>query len=438
MRTLTVLSYLSAVAVFLAAPSAYGQTSSAPEAEGAATTFVVTGARVFDGEKHHAPMDVLVRDGVIEAMGTLPEVSDDVPRVDGTGATLLPGLIDAHTHTREVEQLKRAARFGVTTVLDMFTRPEHENVLRQAARERDDVAGFFSSGILATAPGGHGTQNAPDIPTVSGPEDAAPFVAERVENGTDYLKVVLGGTRPAQGMPTLDAETVRALVEAGTSHGLLVVAHVETPEDVRTAVEAGVDGLAHVWRTSGAPPEVVDLVASRDVFVVPTLSVPGFVDNEARVALVEDPAIRSYVKDDVAELYMHYEEDPRLKPFMHRMGFDDLIQILDYHLASVAALDSAGVTILAGSDPGTANVIHGIGLLQELGLLVRSGLSPAEALSGATARTADAFGLEDRGRIRPGLRADLVLVDGDPTEEVTAVRRIRKVWRGGMEIDRSL
>lgn len=405
--------------------------------------FVITGARVFDGERIVPGAAVVVRDGQIEAVGPLDGVPASIPRVDGAGATLVPGLIDAHTHTGDVEQLERALRFGVTTVLDMFTRPEADSILRRASRERSDLAGFLSAGILATAPGGHGTQNNPDIPVVHGPGEAAAFVAKQVANGADYLKVVLNATRAARGMPTLDAGTVRALVDAGKSHGLLVVAHVEDPDDVRTAVEAGVDGLAHVWRTPGAPADLIDLLLSNDIFVVATLSVVTVVDRDFRLAIVEDPAVKPHLEAEAAQRYTPPAEmDPRAKArldtFLRVQGLSEPIEFLEYHLASVAALDSAGVTLLAGSDPPTAGVIHGIGLLQELELLVRAGMSPAEALSAATARTADAFGLRDRGRIAPGHRADLVLVEGDPTSDVTALRRIRRIWRGGVELDRAL
>lgn len=128
---------------------------------------------------------------------------------------------------------------------------------------------------------------------------------------------------------------------------------------------------------------------------------------------------------------MDPREKARADAFLRQLGLSAPIEILEYHLALVAALDSAGVTILAGGDPPTSGVIHGIGLLQEIELLVRAGLTPAEALGAATARTADAFRLGDRGRIVPGHRADLVLVEGDPTSDVTALRRIRRIWRGG-------
>jgi hypothetical protein len=293
-----------------------------------------------------AGADVVVRDGRIEAVGPLPEVPAHVPRVDGAGATLVPGLIYAHTHTGNVEQLERALRFGVTTVLDMFTRPEADSMLRRASLERSDFAGFLSAWILAN------------------------------------------------------------------------------PDDVRTAVEAGVDGLVHVWRTPGVPADIPELLASRGVFMIPTLSVVGGIDSTARVALVDDPAVRPYLEEEAAAFYTRV--DPRMDEFARQLGFDTPMQILDYHLAS------------AGSDPPTAGVIHGIGLLQEIGLLVRAGLTPAEALGAATATTADAFGLGDRGRIAPGRRTDLVLVEGDPTSDVTALRRIRRIWRGGVEFDRAL
>lgn len=413
------------IAVSASITSAPASSLSGLQRNGSPDGFVVTDVRVFDGERVRQPLDVVVRDGVIETVGALSEPPNGLPRIDGSGSTLLPGLTNAHAHTREVKELERALRFGVTTVLDMFTVPAAERPLRRASRERSDVAGFFSAGILATAPGGHGTEYGVELPTVEGPEEAAAFVEDRVTGGADYLKVVLNGMRAAQGIPTLDPETVRALVEAGKDHGLVVVAHIETPDDVRTAVEAGVDGLAHVWRTPGIPAGLVELIASREVFVIATLSVPdGFIEGSSRVELSEDPAVRPHLEDEVAARYGRRGEGPQLR------DSSSFLEVVD-------ALHSAGVRILAGSDVPSANVIHGVGLLRELELMVQAGLTPSEALSGATASTADAFGLTDRGRIQPGLRADLVLVEGDPTTDLTALRHIRRIWRGGVELDRT-
>ncbi len=406
--------------------------------------FVVTGARVFDGDSLLAARDVVVRDGTIEALGSMDGVPASVPRIDGAGGTLVPGLIDGHTHHRTVEDLQRSLRFGITTVLDMFTVPDSDPALREASASRDDVPGFFSSGILATVPGGHGTEYDVEIPTVSGPGDAAAFVEARVAGGADYLKIVFNGQRAVGGVPTLDAETARALVEAGHEHELLVVAHIETVEDVRTAVEAGVDGIVHVWRLPGAPPEIIHLLRERDVWVMPTLAVAGGTPDLKRAALA-DPDVTDYLEDDQERRYapMAIEDLPepqrsQATAFLEAMGMDGFEDVAAYLQASVAALHDGGIRILAGSDAPAQSVVHGLGFVQELEFLVESGLTPTEALTAATATNAEVFGLDDRGRIAPGLRADLVLVDGDPTTDVRALRRIRHLWRGGVEFDRAL
>jgi adenine deaminase len=105
--------------------------------------------------------------------------------------------------------------------------------------------------------------------------------------------------------------------------------------------------------------------------------------------------------------------------------------------ATVTALKAAGVRILAGTDCSNPGTAHGASLHRELALLVAAGLKPIDALAAATSVTADAFGLTDRGRIAPGRRADLVLVDGDPTTEIGATRKIAGVWKQGHSIDRA-
>ena len=97
----------------------------------------------------------------------------------------------------------------------------------------------------------------------------------------------------------------------------------------------------------------------------------------------------------------------------------------------------AGAVLLAGTDPPNATVVHGASLHRELELPVQSGLTPTQALTAATESTADVFRLNDRGRIVPGRRADLLLVRGDPTRDIAATRDIVHVWRSGVEFDRT-
>ena len=389
-------------------------------------SFVVTNARVFDGKMLYTNTDVMVRDGRIVSLGS-PSISEDIPHINAAGETLLPGLIDAHAHTQEVGQLEESLRFGITTVLDMGTFPPYEIPLREAAATRADVADFRSAGILATAPGGHGTEFGIEIPTVAGVEAAADFVRQRSQENVDYLKIVMNGVRAARsGMPTLGEDTVRALVNAGHEAGLMVLAHVESQGDVRLAISAGVDGLVHHWRDSGAQPELAELLASNDVFVMPTLTAIDGLLGLGPQALLQDERVVPYLSDlAYRELT---KELPTPPPGISTITANE----------ATTSLIRAGVQLLAGSDAFTGNprIVHGASLHRLLELFVDAGLSPTEALRTATSNVAEAFGLSDRGRIQPGFRADLVLVRGDPTEDITVTRDISRVWKAGIELQR--
>ena len=390
-------------------------------------SFVVTNVRVFDGEVVYPSTDVTVRNGRITAVGS-SLTTNDVPYIDGAGATLLPGLIDAHTHTEQVGQLEESLRFGVTTVLDMGTFPPYEVPLREAAATRVDIADFRSAGILATAPGGHGTEYGIEIPTVAGPEEAVDFVRQRSQEGVDFLKIVMNGVRAARtGMPTLGEGTVRALVSSGHEAGLMVLAHVESQDDVRLAISAGVDGLVHHWRDSGAQPELAELLASNNVFVMPTLTAIDGLLGLGQQALLQDERVVPYLSD-LAQRELTKELPTRSLGVNYRKNANQ----------AMVSLIEEGVQLLAGSDASTGNtgIVHGASLHRLLELFVGVGLSPIETLRTATSNVAEAFSLSDRGRIQPGLRADLVLVRGDPTVDITATRDIIRVWRGGVELSR--
>jgi imidazolonepropionase-like amidohydrolase len=139
--------------------------------------------------------------------------------------------------------------------------------------------------------------------------------------------------------------------------------------------------------------------------------------------------------------------DPRLAPFLsspQRAQLARTISIpalkdIDVRVEATRSLVTAGVQLLAGSDAGGAMpTLTGVSLHRELELLVKSGLTPTLALASATANVAEAFRLPDRGRIFPGHRADLLLVRGDPTIDITATRDVLRVWRSGVELNRSV
>ncbi|OAP25714.1 MULTISPECIES: amidohydrolase family protein [Amycolatopsis] len=343
-------------------------------------------ARVFDGLGLTEPRTVVI-DGPV--LGTDPAGAREI---DVAGATLLPGFIDAHVHLERPEQLADLAAWGVTTGLDMACWPAD----RVAALRAAGPADFRSAGPPAIGPGGMHVRipGMPDSSIVTTAEAAAEFVEARVAEGVDYVKGV--AEAPGDGGPP--AEALQALVDAARRRGLATVVHAATPGAYHLAVATGARFVTHV--------PLAGRIAAGDV-----------------------AAMKAAGQTAIPTLTMMEAALPR---FAGTTG--------DF-VANAAALHAARIEILAGTDangnPGApAEIAHGPSLHHEFELLAEAGLSTLEILRAATVATAQAFGLTDRGEIRPGLRADLVLVEGDPLADLSATRSIRAVWCAGKEIDR--
>ena len=388
---------------------------------------VIRDARVFDGERV-IPTATVVLAGRRIVQVVLPGERVEVPEgadvVNGAGKTLLPGLIDAHAHSMFRSHLKGAVAFGVTTHLDMFTHIALMGAMKeeQAAGAAADRADLISAGILVTAAGGHGTQYGIAIPTLSGAAEAQAFVDARIAEGSDYIKIVYDDA-VAFGMsvPTLVPATLRAVIEAAHARDKLAVVHVGSAAGAREAIAGGADGLVHVFADRWPQPDFGRLVAESGAFVVPTLAVLENAAGEAGgAAVVNDPVLGPRLfPQDAQNLGLRFPEKEGNR------------NSLDNALEAVQLLHEAGATLLAGTDAPNPGTAHGASLHRELELLVRAGLTPLEALAAATSATADAFGLSDRGRIAAGLRADVVLVGGDPTADILQTRDVVGIWKEG-------
>jgi len=391
-------------------------------------SFVIRNARVFDGHKVLDQADVWVADAKIKAIGKSLKVPSDVKVIDATGDTLLPGLIDAHTHAWG-DALKEAEIFGVTTELDMFTSLTFMQPTKKEQAEGKDLdqADLFSAGSLATAPGGHGTEYGVPVPTLTSPAEAQAWVDARIAEGSDYIKIIVDdATAYGSHRPTLSMETVKALIDAAHKRGKLAVVHISRQQDARDVINAGADGLAHLFSDTAPSPDFASLAAAHHVFIVPTLTVLEGVDGLASGAsLTTDPRLAPYLTaDDISNLKRSFPKSPTALSEK-------------YAEQTVAQLKGAHVPVLAGTDSPNPGTSHGVSIHRELELLVRSGLTPQEALAAATSVPATAFHLADRGVIAPGKRADLVLVKGNPTQDILATRDIVSVWKLGAEDDRA-
>ena len=414
-------------------------------------TTAIINARVFDGESVLDGKTVVIEGQTILAVSD--KVSDGATVIDAQGATLLPGLIDAHVHTR-IPHLRVALTFGVTTELEMMGHWTPEE--RKEVAECDDMADLRTAEFGLTAPGGHpselhgprggkgrggpppGAGSAPSphppehghrrgivAPNATNPEEAVKFVAARVADGADYIKIMIeeGTVLKAPGLPMLTNDTILTAVNEAHRQGKLAIAHTLTAAATKQAIAAGIDGLAHIFLDQLHTPELISAIATSGAFVTPCLVLNSSIMGNCPTLFAEDSRVRSKLSAEWLAT---------LSSSFNTFADGNFASVL----ATVGALHQAGVDILVGTDvsvpqPHLGGLAHGASVHHELQMLVKAGLTPLEALRAATAVPARRFGLSDRGRIAPGMRADLVLVGGNPTSDIGDTLSIRKVWRRG-------
>lgn len=402
------------VVVLIALAGVVGQTSTviqSPQSTLPGSVYQLRPARVFDGEQLREGWAVIVRGEKIEAVGPGNEVKvpADAKVIELPGTTLMPGLIEAHSHVllhpynetpwndqvarehlslrvaRATNHLRETLLAGFTTVRDLGTEgADYADVGLKQAVQQNIIPGprmlVATRAIVVSGsygPKGYATEwNVPQgAEEADGIDSLTKAVRTQIGKGADWIKVYADYRWGKAGAaPTFTLEELKLVVELAKSAGIPVAAHSATAEGMRRATLAGVETIEH---GDEGTPEVFRLMKEKGVALCPTLSV----GNQAR------------------------------KPAMMK-----------------AALE-AGVTIAAGSDVGVFP--HGDNA-RELEAMVKFGMSPVDTLRSATSINARVLHLENQiGSVKAGLLADLIAVDGDPTRDVSAVRKIKLVMKGG-------
>jgi imidazolonepropionase-like amidohydrolase len=322
--------------------------------------------------------------------------------------------------------------FGVTTALEMMCDGDGLAEVREAQRaDAPDQAQIRSSGFAVTVAGGHGTEYGFAVPTVEDADLAQEFVDARIAEGSDYIKIMFSdpGLRHVP-----SGELLSAAVAAAHRRNKQAIVHIVTQRAADAAIAAGADGLAHLFFDPPDPAFGERAVAAR-AFVIPTLTVLESRERPSGATLLDDPRIAPFLNGYDRRLLAL--DAPTLRA---ELGMPERPSPADWSYEharrAIALLEAAGAPILAGTDAGNAGTTHGASIHRELELLVDAGMSPLHALAAATSTPARCFGLHDRGRIAPGLRADMLLVRGNPTVDITAARDIVGVWKGGVPLDR--
>ncbi len=389
-------------------------------------SFILGPVQIFDGENVIPARYVEVREGYVSALH-LEQPESDLRLVDGNNNWLLPGLIDSHVHAWG-DALQQALPRGVTSVIDMFGDPaflQEHTKHRDTASAENLSADIYGAGLLMTAPHGHGTQFGIAVSTLTSPEQAEALVAERVAEGSDFIKIVY--TREGanyEHAPSISLQGLRASIAAAHQFDRLAVVHISDHASAQDAVEAGADGLVHSFFDRVISTELLEMMVENNVFVIPTMIVyEGMLRGEMNNEVLFNREDLNISRTAKATLNRNFASSRFPENF-----YDNL-------LTTTKRMHAAGIPVLAGSDAPNPNTAHGWSLLVELLLLKKAGLSPEATLQAATSVPADAFSLADRGRIATGRKADFILLPQSPIENLETILTPTVVWKNGYRID---
>ncbi|MPZ19190.1 MAG: amidohydrolase family protein [Luteitalea sp.] len=428
--------------------------SGSPLAQPSAT-FAIVGAQIVDGSGNE-PFEgtILVRDGRIAQASPDVEVPDGVRVIDGRGKTVLPGLFDLHVHLfgRGVGRLttdlsKHLAAYlycGVTTIAELGTSPTHFAAVRDLLASADVHGPRVALAARLAVPGGHGTEGGwPSAHTqrVSTPEEAQAAVDRVARFRPDLLKVFADGWRYGTNpdLASMDLDTLEALTYQGRKHGLRVLTHTVTAQGARVAADAGVAVIGHGIGDEVADTRLANGLRQRNMTYAPTLSVYELRSRDRWTQLLwhlVEPATRERLESTATNLASG-QGNGAPSPAGNAAELAPREKRWQVLIDNVAKLREQGVRFAVGTDAGVGGTPHGWSTLHEVQLLVEGGLTPLEALTAATGNSAWALGVEhDRGFISSGKRADLLLVDGDPVADITAIEQIAQVFLDGQAVDR--
>jgi imidazolonepropionase-like amidohydrolase len=427
-RKISLLVAVTAGALLL---TAFNLSAAAPSPDDASVPNLVqawVGARIIDGTGKPAIENatLVIRNGHIEAVGKRVKIPAGAERIDATGKTIIPGLINAHGHLNTETQLGVYLRDGITTVLSLGG--DKEFALRESCAKAapGTVPRLYVAGPIQDS------SAIPGAVVVTTPEQARKSVDDLIRNKPDIIKVRIDDFRGArQKMPP---EVYGAVIDEAHKNGFRTAAHIVFLNDAKDVLRAGVDYIAHSVRDQEVDEEFIALMKKRHVSYSPTLTrelavftyseTPSFFSDPfflkeadpAEIAQMQDPKRQGTMKTDPAAQW--YKEH------------------LPVAMRNLKILSDAGINIAMGTDSG-----GGPGRFQgyfehlELEYETKAGLTPMQALVSATGGAAKAINItREIGTLEKGKLADFLVLTANPLDDIKNTRAIESVWVGGVRV----
>jgi imidazolonepropionase-like amidohydrolase len=416
---------------------------------------VFEGARLITGDGS-APIEnsaFVVIDNRFAAIGRRGEVTvpPGATRVDLTGKTVMPALVDDHVHmgyrrgtsfsadnyTREnlLDMLDRYAYYGIAAVLETGT--GRGDLPFKVRAEAHSGARYLSTGsgfgMPNAGPGGAMRDSAYGVTNEA---EARKYVQELAANKPDMVKIWVDDRNGT--VEKLKPNLYRAIIEEAHKHNLRVMAHTFELADAKDLLRAGLDAFSHMVRDREVDDELLTLLKARpNVFFVETLWGERRAIYATKPSWLDDPALRkTFSAEDLTQLAQQLSPDPNANP----QTLARARAMADMNLRNTAKLYAAGVRIGLGTDTGgvSGGQFFGLGSHVELELLVtRVGLTPMQALVVGTRTSAENLGLTDLGTVAASKSADFIVLDANPLDNIANTRRIDKVYLRGREIPRT-
>ncbi len=442
-RIATRLAVVSLAVLLLAGgmASEWPPAQAAPAQTPAGAVTALTGARVIDGTGRPAmeQATILIRNGRIDAVGAASAVTipAGATRIDMAGKTIMPGIVNAHGHAQKgldgkvpiredlIRQLRMYAAYGITTVVSLGANPDDE--LEQIKlRDEQNSTTVLDRARVYTSGG--------SVRRFKTPEEARKDTNRVADLKPDIIKFHFDD--PPGNM---SAETWGVIVDEAHKRGLRVAPHVFYLRDAKAAVEKGVDVLAHSVRDLDVDAALIAEMKRREVGVIPTLTreVTVYV-YETTPAFFSDPFFQRGMS-----LYREHVNIVSAPAFQEKVRTDKVAQSIKQAFVqakrNLKIMSDAGIPIGLGTDSGVPNNMT-FGRFQgylehmELELMVEAGLTPMQALTAATSGSARIIRLDRVGTIAPGKAADLLVLDGNPLQNIRNTRQINSVWIAGRRL----